>query len=101
MFLIIWLKNMTVLDGLESYLMPSNPDMLTIEVICEKLNHRYEKNKNRSEKNKRKGICRLWMMMNLLKNLKAFYSVTVRLNHYDNAGEKEASNGCANRKGWV
>ena len=38
-----------ILDGLENHLMAIGDDALTIDSICKKLNHRYEKFKSKKE----------------------------------------------------
>ena len=38
-----------ILVGLENHLALSHPIMLTIKVMCKKLNHQYEKSKNKNE----------------------------------------------------
>ena len=43
-----------ILDRLTNHLMASGDNVLTIDIICEKLNHWYEKNENKKkEKNEK------------------------------------------------
>ena len=49
-----------ILDGLENRLMATGENALTIDSICEKLNHRYERIKSKKEeKNDKKSIERI------------------------------------------
>ena len=43
-----------ILDELENCLMAHEDDVLTIDVICEKLNHRYKTIKNKKKKKVKK-----------------------------------------------
>ena len=55
-FMIHVLNNLTkengvILDGLENHLTVTGDDSLTIDLICEKVNHRYKKIKIKKRKN--------------------------------------------------
>ena len=43
-----------ILDGLKNRLMATGENALTIDLICEKLNHRYKKSKVRKKKRRKK-----------------------------------------------
>ena len=45
-----------ILHGLKYCLMVSRDNVLTIEVICEKLNHQYKKNKNKEKRETEKAL---------------------------------------------
>ena len=45
-----------VLDGQENCLTANGNDALTIEVICKKLNYKYEKIKTKMKRKEKKGI---------------------------------------------
>ena len=43
-----------ILDGLETGLMASGDHVITIEFFCKKMNHQYEKMKNKNEEKREK-----------------------------------------------